>query len=337
MAMVCPQCGKTYEHKLVCQLCDVRLVFHDLRRLPGRLAGPVMRWRQTPWGRIIIGVFLAQGLFYALRQLLTGALLALHTDGTPQQVWTSPTGSVVLQGLCLGTLFLGALLAGSSQGAGMFLGAVVGVWNGMLWTVLHHTGSRHPLSFLALLSQPILQTAVGFLAGWFGSVIWRPIPVLDPLARTKAKRTFASTVPFFAGPIAWFRVTMGILIAVGGALGAAKLYDLAMDAADGILASADEFQDHIVIWEIKALALFCGGLFAGANKRNGFKQGVIVGLGTAVLLIGAQIPRYPNWWQAMPFVIISSLTLPVVGGWFGGQLLPPVVPVPRKSAALPTP
>jgi hypothetical protein len=331
MAMVCPQCGRTYEQRLDCQLCDVRLVFHDLRRRAGRQAGPVTRWRQTPWGRVLIGVFLAQGLFYALRQLLTGALLALQS-APPQDVWTSPTGQFLLQSLCLATLFLGALLAGSSQRLGMLLGAAVGVGNGVLWALLH-LGPRHPLSLFTLLAQPLLQTAVGLLAGWIGAVIWPPLPIIDPRAQAKRKRIFSNTASLFAGPVAWFRVALGILLAVAGTLSAAKLFDLAMDATDGVLATADDLQDRMVIWEIKALALFAGGMLAGATQRNGFKQGVIVGLGVAVILIGVQLARYPNWWQAAPFTLISSLTLPVVGGWFGTQLLPPVAAIQRRGTS----
>jgi hypothetical protein len=330
MAMVCPQCGRTYEQRLICQLCDVRLVFHDLRRLPGRLAGPVMRWRQTAWGRILIGIFLAQGLFYALRQLLTGGLLALQSEAPRQDVWATPPGLLLQEALGLGTVFLGALLAGSSQRLGMVLGAVVGVGNAILWAVLH-PGPRHSVSIVTLLVQPLLQTAVGFIAGWVGSGIWRPVPVLDPLAKVKRKRTYGDAASLFAGPVAWFRVALGILVAVAGTLWAARLFDIAMDAADGMLATVDDLQDRMVIWEIKALALFAGGMVAGATQRNGFKQGIVVGLGSAVLLIGVQSARYTIWWQAAPFILISALTLPVVGGWFGSQLLPPVVPTPRKT------
>jgi hypothetical protein len=334
MAMVCPQCGKIYEQRLDCQLCGVRLVFYDFRRRAGRLAGPVVGWRQTPLGRIIIGVFLAQGLFWALRQLFMGAFGAYQPDASPQDLWATPSGPLLLQGVCLGALLVGAVLAGSSQRAGLVLGAVVGVWNGVLWSLLR-LGPRQGLAPVEIIAQPILQAAVGMLGGWVGSLIWRPVPEFDPLAQMKRKRRFAETRSLFAGPINWFWVVLGILVAVGGTLWAARLFDMAMDAVDGLLGTADDLQDRLLIWEIRALALFAGGVVAGANCRNGFKQGVVVGLGTAVLLIGMQMARYEIWWQVAPWTLLSSLTLPVAGGSFGGRLLPPVVRMSRKPATEP--
>ena len=88
------------------------------------------RHRKTPWGRILIGLLLAQGLFYGLRHLLTGVMLAVSGEGGHQTV----QGVVLLQALQVLTLAAGCVLAASGQRQGILLGAVVGVWNGALFT-----------------------------------------------------------------------------------------------------------------------------------------------------------------------------------------------------------
>src|SRR5205814_3003383 len=75
MAMVCPQCQAAYEQRLQCPRCDVRLSFqerHSEAAPPAAASG----WQQTPWGRIAIGLILAQGIFHGLRHLCQAGLLA---------------------------------------------------------------------------------------------------------------------------------------------------------------------------------------------------------------------------------------------------------------------
>ena len=60
------------------------------------MRGP--RWQQTAWGRILIGLILAQGLFYGLRHLVTGILLA-SSETSPQEVWSDVRNLLLLQAL----------------------------------------------------------------------------------------------------------------------------------------------------------------------------------------------------------------------------------------------
>lgn len=331
MAMICPQCGKSYEQRLQCQLCGIRLVYHDLRRGGTHFSGSTLRWRQTNWGRVAIGVFLAQGLFYALRQLLTGALLGLQGEGSPQGVWGTPTGIVLLQALCLGAVFAGATLAGSGRANGMLLGAFVGLFNGALWG-LQHGAAWKGVSRIELLGQPLLQAAVGLVAGWFACTFWRPLPALGPSAdlRTQGKRA-SYRLPLFAGRVAWPRVVVGVTVAVAGAISAAALFDLALDASAGALSTSDEMQDRFITWEIKALALLLGGALAGSTTRNGLKQGLVVGIGTSVILAGIEMARFENWLPLVGLTMVSTFSLTIAGGWFGSTLFPPVVKFSRRS------
>src|SRR5579872_2729442 len=114
MAMVCPQCGATSEQSLHCPDCGGRTVFHDTRRV-SIAAWKRRRWMQTAPGRVIIGVLLVQGLFYALRHLFTGIILLADDANDPAQIWTSPHGLLCLDVLQVLVVAVGAVLAGDRK------------------------------------------------------------------------------------------------------------------------------------------------------------------------------------------------------------------------------
>src|ERR1700688_1040411 len=99
MAMVCPQCNRSFAQHLNCPECGGRLLFQAHTRgvtSEEILAGNRSQWQQTPWGRMAVGLILAQGLAYGLQQLLTAGLLA---TGEQPTLWTTLRGVLVLHGL----------------------------------------------------------------------------------------------------------------------------------------------------------------------------------------------------------------------------------------------
>ena len=104
--------------------------------LPELPCAPTMRWHETSWGRIFIGLMLAQGLFHGFRRLATGIFLAFNNDGGAEQTVNTPAGFISLQVLQILAVLLGGVMAGSGQRHGVVLGAVVGIWNGVLCAVL---------------------------------------------------------------------------------------------------------------------------------------------------------------------------------------------------------
>src|SRR5260370_25549104 len=61
MAMVCPQCRGSFSQRLDCPQCGVRLVFQDARHGRDESSdGLPANWQQTPWGRLVVGLLLAQ-------------------------------------------------------------------------------------------------------------------------------------------------------------------------------------------------------------------------------------------------------------------------------------
>jgi hypothetical protein len=335
MSMVCPQCAASYEQRYHCPVCGARLLYADDRgygrrwRIPGR-------WQHTPWGRILIGLLLSQGLFYGLRHLATAAVLAYAGEAGARELFASTQGVVLMQALQLFALLLGGMLAGSVQPHGLALGAVVGVWNGV-FAALTTRGPVQALSPVALYGLPLVHAAVGALGGWFGRAVWKPLPVEAPAGPVPPRRPAPRRrLSLLAGQVAWARAAAGAAVAVAGYLFAAVLYRLLLRAGDGTLESTGQMLDEVVTWEIKALAVLGGAGLAGANCLNGLKQGLVVGVLTALVLAALEARVPDRWGQVAASLAVSSLCLSLVGGWFGSQLFPPVVSRKRLRGLGPT-
>jgi hypothetical protein len=329
MAMVCPACSTTHDQRLHCPVCGARLVYRgpDRRRGGGRDG----KWTQSPWARVIIGLLLAQGLFHGLQQLVAAVWLSMTGVGVVEAA--GPAAGALLQGAQLFGLLLGGLIAGSGQRSGPLLGALVGVWNGVLCLVLQpSTGVT--LTTVSLYGQPLLQTACGALAGWLGCVIWKPLPMptLPGAAQTVRKPTLGGErSTLFAGQISWFRVILGTALAIAGILSANTILQTVL-AADARLSTADLWHDQMLTLEIKALAILAGAGLAGANTANGLKQGLCVAVPIILLLLAQPVARAST--GVVTLSLLATFVLCVIGGWFGSQLLPPVVKVRRGLGPL---
>ncbi len=335
--MVCPQCKASYAQRLHCPQCDVRLHYAE-GAARGKNLFTLGDWQQTPWGRVFIGLLLAQGLYYGLRQLCVAALLATGAVGK-EELWSSLGGQILLQSLQAGSLCIGALFAGAGQRHGFLYGAVLGAWNGAFVVLVQPafiwTEAAQFLNAVTVYGQPLLQGALGGLAGWVGSRIWRPLTPFgerDPL-RKPVKGARRHPLNLFAGPVHWGRVALGTGLAVGGTLSAGKFLELVIQASDYRLSPDSALQAQLVTWEITALAMLAGSAVAGATTRNGFKQGLAVGLATATVLFGIRLGG--TAYASLPAFLLAvggPVALGIAGGGFGGQLLPPLPNAPRRKA-----
>jgi hypothetical protein len=273
---------------------------------------------------------LSQGLFYGLRQLITGIVLA-SSGSSADEVWGDVGNLVLLQGIQLFGLIVGGMLAGGGQRSGLVVGAVVGAWNGVLAAMLRQNPTQE-LTLVNLYGQPLLHSAIGAIGGWVGALIWKPIPAsaVPTILIPRRKKPPRRRSPLLAGRISWFRILVGAAFAVGGTLAATLIFQKLMDLSAGKLANTPPLQDQIITWEIKALALLVGGALAGSTTANGFKQGLLVGLATCVVLVGVQAPRTEALFEVAAYTALSTFTLCVVGGWFGGQLFPPLIKMDRR-------
>lgn len=327
MAMVCPKCLESYPQRLNCPSCGVRLQYQALRN-PRSAGGEDAddAWQQTPWGRLVVGLLLAQGGYYVLRHLYSAGVLVIHPPGDGD-TWAALTSLIILQALQGVSVFAGGVLSGAGERRGLLLGAVVGLWHGVLFVAAQHW-NRQPMTNLHLVGEPLLQSAIGAAGGLVGGLIWRPIPdliipadlrVAQPLL--PARRPGPSS---FDGPIAWARVVTGMAVAIGGIVWVDVIREFVIDASEGKLQIDTHLQAELVTWEISALAMLTGSGLAGSTTRNGMKQGLVVGLGTAIVLLGVRLASGTATPQIAMVIGISALGLGLSGGWFGSQLLPPI-------------
>jgi hypothetical protein len=333
MAMVCPQCRGSFPQRLDCPKCGVRLVYQDSRhRRDESPDGLPATWQQTPWGRLLVGLILAQGLTEGLHHLCDAGLRVAREEAAAH-VWATLTGLVVLQLVRAASIFAAGMLTGAGQRAGLLFGAVVGVWNAV-FIILIQFWRGQDLNTLDLFGEPVLQVAFGALGGLVGSLIWRPLP-LDLLPYQPRKLLPSLPVQrgpsAFSGPVAWARVLTGITVAVGGVFWVDVIRDSVLEGFEGKLRIDTHLQAELVTWEISALAMIAGGALAGATTRNGSKQGLCVGIGTSTVLAGIRLATITHAPELLILMLVSALSLSFVGGWFGGHLLPPVYRTARRK------
>jgi hypothetical protein len=337
MALACPQCKQVFEKNGVCPLCNVILLYHaDNLKTDSPSASdavePVSPWQQTPWGRIVIGLILAQGLSFGLEQLLTAGFLATSDAANP---WATVWGLVIRHTIAAVALIVGGVLAGAGQTRGIVYGAIVGLANGLISLILH---SKDAESEWLAYGEPVLHLAVGAIGGGLGMLIWRPAPTLADLGGdTPAPEVASSIASFFSnlftGQIHIARVCAGAFIIVIGVVWAKAIMNMILRYSQGTLSITSHVQAELVSLEIAALFALLGSAIAGATTANGFKQGVCVGLGASAIVLGIQIssPRFTI--DSALLTVVGIIIIALVGGWFGGQLFPPLVARRKRGLA----
>lgn len=396
MARLCPRCNESFEDRWYCPTCGVRLVADSAgaksaaqpkesapkrQPPPSRVMTTLSRlfafrgakWQQTTWGRCLIGVLLAQGLFYALFQMAWAIMMIFADRATVGLWWNTLAGLLLKQFLQAISVLAGAILAGAGQRRAVRNGTIVGLYNGFLFLLVDAFVTKP--NEMALIAQPLLQTAFGTLGGYLGRVIWKPAaPIMSVRLGRPGASEFAgegatapldtaamATIPLpspprrstaFAGQVGWIRVAIGTAIVVAGCISAEYLLKEFMRERDGLILTVDTpNQMRFITWEISVLAMIFGGAFAGANTFNGPLQGTIVGMISTTVLVGNILQSgmadgvNPAQTLGLSFLgiqlntlamqvigtVFSVMPLSVVGGWFGGQLLPPVMEARKVS------
>jgi hypothetical protein len=359
MLMFCPQCKGSFEGVLQCPKCGVRLLFPtDKTRKEGEAARGE-KWHQSSFGRIAVGLVLGMGLSYGLL-LLTSVMLRNRGD-----VLAPSAGAGVFLGLQALALLAGGMLAGAGQRSGVGSGACVGVVCGVVAFGGMCTGqmaglaepfARADLSKLPDLQPmtpiaamvyglPIIDALFGVLGGLLGVMIWKPLPKLNlpasiPVEQKPVLGTQINLPPIgdkkalipWAGPIAWIRVLIGMVVAVAGAVWTKHLLGFLMEFGGLDKGDIAKVQENVAHGELIALSVLFGGCIAGSTTPNGVKQGVLVGIGAGIGLVGYFVASGEGaQLEKLLGPLLMSAFLGPLGGWFGSELMPPATRSPRAS------
>ncbi len=335
MAMVCPQCHGSFDQKLECPTCGIRLLFQaNVSGRAGTFADEHGQWQQTPWGRMLVGLILAQGLAHGL-QLLVSAGVWASSEEAGRSVWATLFGLLLLEAIQGTSLLVGGAITGAGQVKGLQYAGPVGLVNGLIF-LLWQRATSDALPEIALYAQPFVHMVFGALGGHIGMRIWKPLPSIQvpELEMPKRKRPTAPSRGILDGRIHWVRVAMGTVLVIGGVVWSNGIRDWVVDASQGELKIRTQLQARLVSWEIAALAALLGAALAGATTFNGLKQGLCVGLIASVLIMGIHLSSPGFVLETTIFTLASTLCLTLAGGWFGGQLFPPIVIRRRKNLTM---
>jgi len=352
MLMVCPQCKGSFDGVLQCPKCGVRLMLATEKAQPAAQAAKQGKWHQTPSGRILAGLVLGLGLSYGLLLLASVIMRVAKMESLAPEA--SAGLFLGVQGLAL---LAGGMLAGAGQPKGILYGAGVGLVSGFLAFGAMLSGALNgviePFSKEALSPLPPLQPITpkalmaygltvahilfGALGGLIGIIVWKPLPKLDlpasvPSDQKPVLGTKISLPPQgdkkvlfpWAGPIAWIRVIVGMVVAVGGAIWALPLLNFLVALGGLDPAEIIKVQKDVSQGELLALSVLIGGTIAGATTSNGLKQGVLVGFGAGIGMVGYFVIKgESSGAEKLLGPLLSSIFLGPLGGWFGSELMPP--------------
>jgi hypothetical protein len=335
-SMVCPQCKGLFDQRLQCPKCGTRLFHQAVGRaaapapLPAAASEP---WQHTALGRLLVGVVLAQGLAYVLRLLYQAALLVDGQQDTPA-LGATLTGLVLLQSMQAVGLLAGGALAGAGQPRGALLGAAVGLVNGFVSVVILYLGGQ-PVTEMLLYGQPALHLVFGALGGLVGVLVWRPLPALalasPPGEGRKGPRPALANAALSA-PVNWVRVLLGTTVILAGVSWPNVILKLVIEASQGRMNLTSHLQAELVTWEISALVVLLGAGLAGTCSVSGLKQGLCAGVLSDLLFLAIRTGTgQPLTLHQLVFTLLGVVVLSALGGWFGGQLFPPLAAGGRKG------
>jgi len=329
------------------------------------------KWQQTFWGRCLIGLLIAAGVYYVLLSLCAAVIAAALAEPARTDWWKSVPGLFVQQTMQAVGVLIGGMIAAAGQRRGLRYGLIVGVYNCFLFLILEVMIFNHPMTPLQLVSIPVVQSVFGALGGFLGTRIWGG---MDPVTVAPAAPALPATSvafrhpdhskPLFAGPINWLHVGYGVAVMVLGVLMAAYILKQMIRSSEGRMTIESRNEARFFTAEISIFLVVIGGAFAGSNSKNGGKQGLVAAIFSSILLLTIYVPKgdvrlpaenlgFPmpmafdlpssdgpprhfelpgsELLQNMICTIVSMILLGIMGGWFGSELLPPLAPIPPRK------
>ncbi len=300
----------------------------------------------TAAGRVAVGVLVALGGYLGLREWVVAGLLGAEIAG--EEWWSTDTAAWVMLGMRVAAAVVGGVVAGAGRIGGWMTGILAGgVSGGLLLAadVTAHPAGPGPVAYLAALGTVL----AGLVAGTFGAIIW-PAPVDLPKSRVGSRgssllRLAQEQEDARKGrPTQWLRIIIGMSIAFSGIVAADVVRAGLTKGSGGALHMGSVFHAPIVCVELATALIFFGGATAGASTGAGVRHGLIAGLLAAVAIVVLTATRDPDifpavegffWVTNIPNeniretgslaeLLVAIWGVCTLGGWFGGQILPPL-------------
>ncbi|OWK40305.1 hypothetical protein FRUB_05224 [Fimbriiglobus ruber] len=307
--------------------------------------------RPTGLARIVVGCVVALGLFVGLREWVHAALAAVlsGSDGEQSIAYLAP-GAFLTVLLRMVGVVVGGLMSGAGRSRGWATGACTGVLCIGLFAVLDAANEAPPGVGAGVAAAVAILLAT--VAGWVGGRTW-PAPAElpeppDPSQRSSLARLVEREEKASGPrPTLWFRLLIGTVIACAGFAGADAIRIGMKRAAPGMLNFGGAAHAAATDAEIALLLVVAGGVLVGSSTGAGLRHGLISGFLTGLACIASSFVQQDvtaqttsgvaelfgvSQAQASPgltavVVCTAVFVATAFGGWLGGQLFPPVVPV----------
>jgi hypothetical protein len=317
---------------------------------PSRPADPPDLIPSTAPYRTAIGCLVTLGLYLGLREWV--AVVASDSAW-----WTGSAGIVVTVLLRAAGVAVGGLVAGAGRHQGARTGATVGVLCGVLFLIADELAGADVAVIGAGVGATLMLLAAA--TGRVGSRLWPPAmdlpePPPDPqsssLVRLARKEKREKTV----SRTAWAQVLTGVAIVLFGVVTADPIREGLKWASAGALNLGGPRYAPLADLQLAILIVILGASAAGANTKQGLRQGFLVGLlavaGVAVLSVAGlntidavaeglfqllSLPLADPTSQTTVIALLVLFILCVAGGWFGSQLLPPLAPAWMRTRLAP--
>lgn len=355
MQRFCPHCQATVERSFLCPTCGRQLIEANPDLAPQSTGITCCRVTDRPTfaGSVLVGLLVAQCLYYAVRNLATAYLIAACGSAGEADFWQNLAGLVTEQVLQSLALVAGGFIAGAGHHQSVAAGAALGVANSVLLSGMLVVLRRTP-NELILYGQPVLHAFVGAISGFIGQRIWQPVPDLAPIARVSrmGEELLSIVLPEFeeipeVEPLPWGRILLGSVVAMGGTMWARLILAFVLSGGE----AHELLQSQFITWEITVVAQLLGGGIAGSNTRRGFHYGFWVGILAAAMMLlllsttemrlathevlasilGLAISEGSP--TAVMFQAGQALMLGLLGGWLGSLILPRITRKKRRSRA----
>src|SRR5262249_55407318 len=148
------------------------------------LAPAEVGWQQTALGRTVVGLMLAQGLYYGLLQLSSAVIVGIGNTAIMAEWSHSPPDGWVwwlMQGIQVVSVLVGGVMAGAGQRRAFLLGLLLGLINGSIFLgaqfAVQQASGKAPdalvLSPQTLGIQMMVQMVCGAIGGFLGGFIWK--------------------------------------------------------------------------------------------------------------------------------------------------------------------